>query len=260
MRSARILVLGVALAAGGMAAYMASGSRTPEAPKKAEPPPPLATVEILVAKSDLAVAQVVSNKDIGWQTWPAAAANSHFIKKSDRPDAIKEFVGGIARTPIAAGEPIRDSKVVMAKGSGFLAATLPHGMRAVSLDIAPNTDAGGFILPNDHVDVVLTRHDRAAEKVTGSEKIVSETILRNVEVTVSERDGEKVVIGKTATLELTPRQVETLQLAHQLGTLSLTLRPLVDSQSPIPEGGDEEGDGRSINTVRYGVTTQSVPR
>jgi len=266
MKSARIIVLGVALAAGGMAAYMASGGRTPEPPKPAPAPPQLATVEILVAKSDLAVAQVITNKDIGWQTWPADAANPHFIKQSEHPDAINQFLGAIVRTPIGAGEPIRDSKVVVAKGSGFLAATLPHGMRAVSLDLSPNIGAGGFILPNDHVDIVLTRHDKAAERATGSEKMVSETILRNVLVlavdqAVSEKDGEKTVIGKTATVELTQRQAETLQLAHQLGSLSLTLRALVDSQSAVPEGGDDDtGEGRSINTVRYGVDTQSVPR
>ena len=81
-----------------------------------------------------------------------------------------------------AGEPIRGPNVVMAKGSGFMAAILPKGMRAVSIDISADTGAGGFILPNDHVDVVLTRRDKAAEKATGVEKFVSETILRNVRV------------------------------------------------------------------------------
>ena len=130
--------------------------------------------------------------------------------------------------PVAAGEPIREPKVVIAKGGGFMAAILPPGMRAVSLDISPDTGAGGFILPNDHVDVLLTRHDKAAEKAGGVEKFVSETILRNVRVlavdqTVEEKDGKKVVVGKTATIELDPQQAETLALSRQLGTLSLAL-------------------------------------
>ncbi|HYA07813.1 MAG TPA: Flp pilus assembly protein CpaB [Xanthobacteraceae bacterium] len=266
MKPARIIVLGVALVAGGLAAYLVSGSRAPEPPKQAPAPPPLATVEVLVAKSDLAAAQVIADRDLGWQVWPADAANPSFIKKSDRPNAINDFVGAIVRTPIAAGEPIRASKVVTAKGSGFMAAILPHGMRAVSLEVSPTTGAGGFILPNDHVDVVLTRRDRTAEKSSGTERFVSETILRNVRVlaidqTVAEKDGEKVAVGKTATIELTPQQAETLALARQTGTISLTLRSLVDSQSQVPEGGDKEAeDGRTINTVRYGVTTQTVPR
>ncbi|MDR3422904.1 MAG: Flp pilus assembly protein CpaB [Xanthobacteraceae bacterium] len=266
MKPARLIVLGVALAAGGVAAYLASGGRQAEAPK-APPPPPLATVDVLIAKSDLDTGQVVSDKDIAWQTWPAASTGSNFIKKPDRPDAIKDFVGAIVRSPVMAGEPIRDSKVVNGKGGGFMAAILPHGMRAISLDIAPDTSAGGFILPNDHVDVLLTRHDKAAEKISGLEKLISETVLRNVRVlavdqTVGEKDGQKVVIGKTATIELDPHQAETLALSRQLGTLSLTLRSLLDSQSPTPEGGDnqEEKAGAGINTVRYGVSTQSTTR
>lgn len=264
MKPARLIVLGIALAAGAVAAMLASGGRQPEAPKA--PPPPLATIDVLVAKSDLGTGQIVGEGDVAWQTWPAASANSSFVRKTDRPDAIKDFVGAIVRSPVSAGEPIRDSKVVAAKGGGFMAAMLPHGMRAISLDIAPDTDAGGFILPSDHVDVVLTRRDKAAEKVTGTEKFVSETILKNVRVlavdqAVEEKEGQKVVVGKTATIELDPRQAETLALSHQLGTLSLTLRSLLDSQSPTPEnGGEQETNGPGINTVRYGVSTQTTTR
>src|ERR1700678_1388459 len=154
MKAARIIVLGVALAAGGVAAMLASGNRQPaDVPKAEPPPPPLATTEVLVARADLNSGQVVGDGDIGWQTWPSASANSNFIRKTDRPDAIKEFVGAIVRTPVLAGEPVRDSKVVVAKGGGFMAAILPRGMRAISLDVSPETGAGGFILPNDHVDV-----------------------------------------------------------------------------------------------------------
>jgi pilus assembly protein CpaB len=268
MKPARLIVLLVAVAAGSVAVMLVRGSHQ-EAPKALPPPPPpLATADVLVAKSDLGTGQLIGAGDVGWQTWPAASATSRFIRKTDRPDAIKDFVGAVVRVPVAAGEPIRDSKVVMIKGAGggFMAAILPHGMRAVSLDIAPDTDAGGFILPNDHVDVVLTRRDKAAEKASGTEKYISETILRNVRVlavdqSVEEKDGQKTVIGKTATIELDPNQAETLALSHQLGTLSLTLRSLLDSQSPTPEGAaNNEDKGQAVNTVRYGVSTQSTTR
>src|SRR5208282_5905338 len=246
MKAARLIVLGVALAAGGVAAMLASGSRQPEAPKAPPPPPPaVATVDVLVAKTDLSAGQVVGAADVGWQAWPAASANSIFIKKTDRPDAIKDFVGAIVRASVLTGEPIRDPKVVAAKGGGFMAAILPQGMRAISLDVSPDTGAGGFILPNDHVDVLLTRRDKAAEKASGVEKFITETILRNVRVlavdqSVEEKDGKKVVIGKTATIELDPHQAETLALSRQLGSLSLALRSLLDSQSPTPEGGEDK--------------------
>jgi pilus assembly protein CpaB len=266
MKAARLIVLGVALAAGGAAAMLASGLRQPEAPKAVPPPPPLATVDVLVAKTDLNTGQVVSTGDIGWQTWPATSANATFIKKSDRPDAIKDFVGAIVRTPVAAGEPIRDSKVVASKAGGFMAAVLPRGMRAIAMDVAPDTSAGGFILPNDHVDILLTHRDKAAEKLSGVEKYISETILRNVRVlavdqVLGEKDGQKVVIGKTATIELDPHQAEALALARQTGTLSLILRSLLDSQSPTPEGGEAKEESKTtVSTVRYGVTTQSTQR
>jgi len=262
MKFARLIVLVIALAAGGVAAILASGLRQPSAPPASPPAPPLATVDVLVAKTDLNIGQKVSGKDIAWQTWPAASAGS-FIKKTDRPDAIKDFVGAIVRSPVAAGEPIRDSKVVSSKQGGYMAVSLPQGMRAISMDVAPDTGAGGFILPGDHVDVVLTRRDKAAEKVTGTERYVSETILRNVQVlavdqTPEAKDGQNNVIGKTVTLALEPQQAETLALSRQLGSLSLILRSIVDSQSSTPEGGDEDHTSRGINTVRYGVSTQTT--
>jgi pilus assembly protein CpaB len=262
MKAARLIVLGVALAAGGVAAYLASSHH--EAPPPAAPPPPLATVEILVAKNDLGRGQLIGEGDVGWQLWPQAAANQSFVKKPERPDAMRQFVGAIVRIPVAAGEPIRDPAVVFAKGSGFLAAVLPKGMRAVSMEVSAENGAGGFILPDDHVDVILTRRDKAAEKLIGVEKIISEAILRNVRVlaidqAVEEKAGEKVVVGKTATLELNPDQAETLALSRQLGTLSLALRSLVDSPSSTAEGGEDANDRHGpMNTVRYGVSTLSL--
>src|SRR3984957_21323847 len=136
MKAARLVVLGVALAAGGVAAYLASSHH--EAPPAAAPPPPppLATVEILIAKNDLGRGQLIGEGDIGWHVWPQAAATQTFVKKTERPDAMRQFVGAIVRIPVAAGEPIRDPAVVFAKGSGFLAAVLTKGMRAVSMEVS----------------------------------------------------------------------------------------------------------------------------
>ena len=262
MKAARLVVLGVAIAAGGIAAYLAAGSKAPPPPPPVAAAPPLETVEVLVAKSDLTRGQVIQTQDIGWQTWPKDAANSSFIKKSDRPGATNDFVGAIVRVSMLAGDPIRGPYVVMAKGSGFMAAILPKGMRAVAVDISAESGAGGFILPDDRVDVVLTRHDKSAEKATGVEKVISDTILSNVRVlavdqTIDQKGDAKVALGRTATLELTESQAETLELSHQLGTISLTLRSLLDSASSGPVS-DEEGGNKhdqTINTVRFGVST-----
>src|ERR1700735_2493945 len=207
MRRSRIIVLVIALAAGGIAAMLASGSRTPApAPPPPHPPPP-ATTDVLVAKADLNTGQVINEGDLGWQTWPATSSSSALVRKSNRPDAIKEFVGAMVRSPMVAGEPIRDSKVVLARGGGFMAAGFPQGMRAIAIDITPESDAGGFILPNDHVDVILTRRDKWAEKVGGVEKYISETILRKVRVlavdsSVEHHEVQKTAVSTHATVEL----------------------------------------------------------
>jgi pilus assembly protein CpaB len=266
MKAARLVVLGVALAAGGVAAYIASSHHEAAPPPSAPPPPPVATVEVLTAKNDLTRGQVIGDGDVDWQMWPTAAANPNFIKRTDRPDAVHEFSGAIVRISVASGEPIRDPSVVFAKGSGFLAAVLPKGMRAVSMDVSPESAAGGFILPDDHVDILLTHHEKTAAAGGLADSVVSDTILRNIRVlaidqSVDEKAGQKNVVGKTATLELTLDQAETLALARQQGTLSLALRSLVDSKADDSDVSDDSAKKRGpINTVRYGVSTVSTPR
>jgi pilus assembly protein CpaB len=265
MKAARLVVLGIAVAAGGLAAILA-GSGSDQAPP---PPPPqqIATVEVLVAQNDIGIGTALSARDLQWQTWPASASNAAFVLKKDRPDAIQQYAGSIVRVPMVAGEPVRDNKVIKAKGSGYMAAILPTGMRAFSTDISPETGAGGFILPNDRVDVILSRRDREAEKATGVESQISETILSDVRVLaidqlVQEKDGQRVVVGKTATLELTQRQAETLASAKHTGSLSLTLRSIVDANAAkeTADDGDEARNRTRLNMIRFGITTSVSPK
>jgi pilus assembly protein CpaB len=255
MKPTRILVLVIALVAGGIAALLAgaSGSKPPE-------PAPVAKVDmtdVLVAKADIAIGQSVTPAELQWQEWPASAAGPTYIRKSAMPDALEKFNGAIARQPFVTGEPINEAKLVRAQGSGFMAAILPPGKRAISTEISAETGAGGFILPNDRVDVILTRR----EKDEHGDHFVSETILTNIRVlaidqTIAEKNGQKVVVGKTATLELTPAQAETLALSRQQGTMSLALRSLADARRTTPDPDvDEPQQRRGINTVRFGVST-----
>ena len=235
MKVARIVVLTVAIGAGGVAAMLAGRER----PVVVTEPPKAATVDILVAKSDIGLGQKITPSEIQWQAWPADAASSNFIRRTEKPQAIEQLADNIARYPFVAGEPIREAKLVNAKGSGFMAALLPPGMRAIATQISPETGAGGFILPNDHVDVILTRRSRAADNTRGAEGQNSETILKNVRVlaidqNVQEKDGQRVVVGKTATLELAPQQAEALAMAQQAGTLALSLRSMSDASREEP--------------------------
>jgi pilus assembly protein CpaB len=262
MNIARLIVLGVAILAGGLAALLAGNLGQPEQ----SPQPrivPMETVGVLVAKNNINIGHALTEGDLEWQTWPASAAGSSLIRQSDRPDAISQLAGWVSRAPVAAGEPLRESKLINVKGSGYLAAILPPGMRAVSTEISPETGAGGFILPNDYVDVILSRRDRETEKASG-EGHMSETILTGVRVLaidqlVEEKDGQRVVVGKTATLELTLRQAETLARARQIGTISLALRSLADSDPNKRASGDEEQPNR-FNMVRFGVTSTATAK
>jgi pilus assembly protein CpaB len=146
-----------------------------------------------------------------------------------------------------------------------MAAILPEGMRAVATDIIPETSAGGFILPNDHVDVILSRRDKDAEKATGSEAVfVSEIVISNVRVlaidqTVEEKSGQRVIIGKTATLELTPNQSEIFTRAKQMGNVTLALRSIADFEGKdAPEVDNKPQSRTGINMVRFGVTLPAV--
>jgi pilus assembly protein CpaB len=263
MKPARLIVLGVALFAGAIA-FMLSGRDAPP-PQVTVVQPTMDMVDILVAKSDIQLGSALRSEDLSWQTWPSVAAGPQFIRKSGRPAALEEFKGAIARAPFVAGEPIREQKLIKADGSGFMSAILTPGMRAISTDISPETGVGGFILPNDRVDVLLTRRDADSQKQSGGDGFVSETVLRNVRVlaidqTVEEKNGQKVVVGKTATLELAPRQTETLALSRQRGTLSLALRSLAESRPSTRAGADDEPDraSGSMNFVRYGINSIQI--
>jgi len=250
MKPARLVVLGIALVAGALAFWL---SRAPAPAPEKVAQAPSETVEILVAKTDIDVGRAVTAENLTWQAWPVKAAGPLFIRRSARPTAIEDLKGSVARASFVAGEPMREQKLVKANGSGFMSAILPAGMRAVSTEISAETGAGGFILPNDRVDVILTRENEGSA--------VSETVLRNVRVlaidqTIQEKDGQKVVVGKTATIELAPRQTETLALSRKRGTLSLALRSLADAKPTQAAEDDDGGDRNSnMNFVRFGINS-----
>jgi len=260
MKFARIIVLAIALVAGGIAAYLVSGSdsKPPVAPVAQLP-----TVDVLVAKGDIGLGQTVNADDLQWQTWTQSSASGSFIRRTDRPEAVTQLAGSIARQPFIGGEPIREQKLVKANGSGFMAAILPSGRRAVSTEISAETGAGGFILPNDRVDVVLTKREKAVSSnpdVPAPDIITSQVILPNIRVLAidqapKEKDGQNAVLGKTATLELKPQEVEILARARLSGTLSLALRSIADGEK-FNLAAANDGDGKVITVYRGAGSTE----
>jgi pilus assembly protein CpaB len=264
MKRARLAVLGVAIVAGGGAAIMMSGGDPPPPVVVQAPAPKLDTVDVLVAAVDLPMGQTLKPSDLRWQPWPANMTPNGAVKRSDAPGALEETAGSIARTALLGGEPIRRERLIKADGSGFMSAILPSGMRAVaiSIDTRGATSAGGFILPNDRVDLIRTYRDDESSRNGGVDTHLSETILANIRVlaigqNVQERNGEKVVTGETATLELTPGQAEVVTLAQKTGQLSLALRSLADAHQDTPR---EERADQALTVVRYGVPKQAPKR
>ncbi|WP_026595375.1 Flp pilus assembly protein CpaB [Methyloferula stellata] len=261
MKVARLAVLGVALVAGLAAAYLASSSKPPEAPAPVPAAPTVATDDVLVAARELTFGSVLTPADMRWQSWPKANVPEGVIRKSSSPDAMNEVNGSVVRSNFSEGEPFRRERLVKGANSNFMAAILTPGMRAVSINIeaSGSNTAGGFILPNDHVDVLHTIHDDATAKA-GGDGYVTEPILTNIRVlaigqTVQEKNNERVVSGTSATLEVTPRQASILILAQRIGQLSLILRSMADSNTNESE--TTERPEQPVKTiVKYGVALQ----
>ncbi len=261
MNSARLVVLAVALVAGGGAAYLMSGE---DAPPPAPPPaaPVVAMTDVLVAAADLPVGQTLKAQDLRWQPWPDQALSAGYITRAMAPKGLEDTAGSIIRTGFLANEPIRTEKLVKA-GSGFMSAILPSGMRAVAVEIARggSSSAGGFVLPNDHVDVISIGKSSNGGTNGGMGDQTAQTLLTDIRVlavgqVVQERNGETVVTGDTATLALTPTQAETVTLAQKVGSISLVLRSILDTGKSAETVSDESPVEAGLTVVRFGVSQQ----
>lgn len=236
LKPSRLILVVVALLAGGLAAWLALGRQPEPTPvpviEQAAPAPEAPTVEVLVAKAAIPVGTRLTPDLLEWQKWPEATVRAEYLTSAAAADAMTRYTGSVARAELLAGEPIRPEKLGQ-PGAGYLSAILEPGKRAVAVPINPRSASGGFVMPNDRVDVVLT---------TGQD---SRTILEDVRVlAINARLGapdaqaatanpeEGVLTGDAlATLELDPAQAELL-IGASNGQLSLVLRPTADTKAP----------------------------
>lgn len=227
------MILAVAVAAAGLAGVLAmrlAGGHNviPQVSTVVEKEP---TINVLVASANLPIGARLNDTNLRWMPWPQTGLVKGFITQSERPDGLKDLTGAVVRLPLFEGEPIREEKVADSN-SRILSSLLPAGKRAVATEISVATGAGGFILPNDRVDVIMVRKGDTT-------KFQTETILSNIRVLAIDQqieqkaDGSKAAVGTTATLELTPDQTKVLATAQQLADrLSLALRSVADAQEP----------------------------
>lgn len=267
MSKTRILIGVLALGSGLIAAYMGMKVIGKKPKTEVVEVSKVETVDVLVAAKQVAMGDKLSNGAITWQTWPQNVVAPNMITKAQDPEALTKYETSRARIEIFEGEPILEKKLVLPGDNGFMAAILPKGMRAISVRISEETGAGGFILPNDRVDVLLTQK---LEDDAGSKKAVSsETVISNVRVLAINQtfkqspDGEQVIPeGKTATLELTPAQSEVVSMAESAGQLSLSLRSINEFDQAMPDAMPVTSDKyvRGINGNSYVVYKYGIPK
>jgi len=206
---------------------------------------PTPAKSVLITRAGIQRGQIIKPDDMIWQPWPEGGLDKAYIVIGTR--SPESFSGWVARNPIAAGEPITESKIVAPGNRGFLAAVLRPGMRAISVPVTATSGAAGFIFPGDTVDVLITYPVPALEQVNNNgnnaqryEHKAAETVLQDVRVIAIDQKLEtragEAVVARTATLELTPKQSEIVSLASEIGKLSLSLRSLVPGNTEQPVG------------------------
>jgi pilus assembly protein CpaB len=269
MNRLQIVVLGVSVVAFGGAYFVFNnylGSQ--HKPQAVVEAPKLSTQKVLVAAQDIPKGSVVNEQQVVWTDWPKDSVSELMILKDGTPDTVAELKDTMTRDSFLRGEPLRRDKLVKAGIGSYMAAVLPSGMRAVAIRIENTGDssAGGFILPNDRVDVVRVYQDEDATKARGSMVLGHQVILSNVRVlaigqNVQEENGKKVVVGGNATLELDPKQSEMVVFAQnsQGSHLILVLRSLVDSSGEtITVNDPSDSNGKGLTIVRYGAAQQAA--
>jgi pilus assembly protein CpaB len=256
MNTQRLIVLGLALVAAGGAALLVRsmlGGGTPKVEARAAAVP---MSEVLVASSNLAPGQALSADQVRWEKWPTSSVDSSFITHQSAASEEAAVKGTVVRAPIISGQPITSGAVVHGDAAGFMAANVTPGMRAIAISVNTDAGAGGFILPNDRVDVILTRKFGTAEPVVvTSEIILSDVRVLAVDQTYKQDKDTKAVNAKSATLELTPGQSQIISRAQMAGMLSLALRPLGD-QGEVASLEDKLKnlkDNGPVSIIRYGL-------
>lgn len=254
MNIVRIIVLVVAGLAAVVAAVFVRGAMQPApAPQSQVEAPAPEPARVLAAARDIAAGERLGSDAVRWIAWPEEAVLPHHIVRASDPDAVERLQGAIARQPLSGGEPVNPARLVMAGEAGFMAAVLTPGMRAVAVPTSARAGAGGFILPNDRVDILV-----AVERDSG---FTTDVVVENVRVLAidqsysEEEDG--AVVGSTATVELAPDQARAVALAVAVGDISLALRSVADTAGGPRLPGERTTAGepaeRVVRVFRYGA-------
>jgi pilus assembly protein CpaB len=277
----RLIILLVAAGAAIAAVFLVRSTQQPAQAAAAEAAPvkpkEMPTKQILVAKLAIPIGKFVVADDLKWQDWPESAPTGAFIDHKAEPEALEKMVGAVARFDLVEGEPVTATKLIHPGDQSFMSAMLTPGMRAASIEISPEVAAGGFILPNDRVDVTVTREVESNNNANAGSmaNVRSDMILQNVRVLAIDgtyappaKEGQAaVLIGTRATLELSQQDTSLLSTAKKAGELSFSLRSIADVQGPsgatgagrVYRDGMAQGAGSDgVRVYRYGTESVSA--
>ncbi|MBV8506996.1 MAG: Flp pilus assembly protein CpaB [Alphaproteobacteria bacterium] len=193
--------------------------------------------EVLVATVSLAAGTLLRAQDVTWQSVTRPAEPGEIFRPSAAARRVKPEIDEETRAEVygaavrpardtAAGEPIRRGNIVKPGDRDFLQVVLTPGARAIAIPVSTSGASTGLLFPGDRVDVILTQNFKGESAVI-TRRSVSETVVENLRVLAIDTPDAKAQsgsFGRTVTLEVTPQQAEKVNVATELGKLSLTLR------------------------------------
>ncbi len=269
MSPMRIIILLLALAAAGGAAFLVLQLSKPQIltetrDKLVVEEREVSEVDVLTVTRDFAVGETIKAEDMQWSPWPKANAVDGYYVQTAAPASMETLAGAVVKAALYKGEPLLPQKIVIKGEQGLLASMMDPEMRAISIEISAESASGGFILPNDRVDLILTYEQKGEPDRGIPERTVATTIITNVRVLAIDQnfattaEGETARLGSTATIEVSPREAELVAMSASVGEVSLALRPLDTAVSGTDRNPRTEllegtsGSGQGITIIRNG--------
>jgi pilus assembly protein CpaB len=290
MNAVRIIILAVAAVAAIAVAIlvrsMAARPAHPPAQVAAAAPAPRPMTRVLTARMDLPVGTRLSAENMSWQDWPAEGINPAFITDGSAPvaaptagvagaarhvqqmagdamsgnQAMQGMAGAIVRTAIIRGQPILPAAIVRGGEGGYMSVVIGQGMRAMSLPVSVDASAGGFVLPGDRVDVLVSHASRDTDGGFTAELVMRNVRVLAIDQQTSTEPNARSIVGAVATLEIPEGDMQVMARAKAQGNVMLALRSYADYAGPsgraAPERVDAEGPQNSVRVFRAGQPTQ----